>query len=120
MNHQGLQVVILAKAIHRFALARGQGIRLPLPRTRREDLKRIATQTVSSRGGVLYSASNRSVNADSARGHRRRVLGDGPFQRIFFVWVKLERAKLGHIEILEQSMNVAPQIREIRGSGEAS
>src|ERR1700678_3563211 len=116
MNHQRLQVVILAKAIHRIALALGQGIRLPLPWTRREDLKRIATQTVSSRGGVLYSASNRSVNADSPRGHQRRVLGHWPFQRIFFVWVKLERAELGHIQILELSQDVAPQNRQIRGS----
>src|SRR5437868_5863890 len=75
MNDQRLQVILLAQPVHGFALRAAQLIRLPLTRTRGENLKRAAAETIGALSGGFHTACSRRVNADAARGAPGRLRG---------------------------------------------
>src|SRR6202051_3420956 len=56
MNHQRLEVILLAQSAHPLALAAPKRIRSPLPRTGRKYLKSIAAEPISPLRRILHAA----------------------------------------------------------------
>ncbi len=56
MNHQWLEIVCLPQPVQHLALTLAKNIRAPLPRTRREELKRIAAKSIGTLSGILHAS----------------------------------------------------------------
>jgi hypothetical protein len=82
VDDQGLQIIFIPQPRHFIALWSAQLIRRPLPRTRRENLKRIAAEPVRALRRVLHASGNRGVNSDPVRGQPWRSLGRGQLENI--------------------------------------
>src|SRR5215467_10871121 len=77
VNHERAEIVFFAQTTQFVALGPAQLVGLPLSWASGEYLEGIATQAVGTLGGVLDSSGDRGVNADAARGVKRRPLRSG-------------------------------------------
>ena len=82
VNHEWLQIVLGAQAVHLRALWLGQFIWSPLARARREHLESVASQTVRALGGVLHPPGRGSMNADPAGSQAGRPSRSREFKNI--------------------------------------
>src|SRR5579862_5575895 len=82
MDHQRLQVVLIAQPFDFVALRPGEFVLGPLTRAGRKHLKCIAPQTVGALGGILYSAGAGGMNADTPRSQAGRAFGLWPCENI--------------------------------------
>ena len=95
VNDQRAQVVLLAQAKHRRHVFGLDVVRLPLARTRREYLQRVAAEPVGTLGGVVHASGGGGVDADAAgRQHRRLGRREASSLRMSFSW----RADLSGID----------------------
>src|SRR5437868_8286755 len=75
VNHQRLQIVLVAEAGHLVTLRATEIVGLPLARAGRKYLEGVAAEAVGSFGSILDSAGNRGVNAYAAGSQARRPFG---------------------------------------------
>jgi len=84
VNDQRLEIVLGAKLEHLLAERIAEFVRSPLAWARREDLERIASETVGAFGGVVNASGGRGVNTDAAASEAGRPFGRGAREDVLF------------------------------------
>ena len=84
VNHQRRQIVLRPQPVHLGALRFSQLIGSPLPRARREDLKRVAPQPVGTLGSIADASRGRGVNSDAPRSEAGRPFRWRPLEDVLF------------------------------------
>ena len=106
MNNQGFEIVETAQPHDFVAMRTTEIVRLPLPRTGRENLKRITAQAVSALGRVVHATSTRCMDSDSARSKGRPAFWRRPIQN-----VPLTSQGARHTESIRRRSGLATRLR---------
>jgi hypothetical protein len=84
VDDERLEIISGAQLEHLLAQRIAEFVRFPLPRTRRKNLERVASNAVSTLGGIVNTSGGRGVNANAPGTEAGRAFWGGMAEDILF------------------------------------